>query len=121
MYAHTKKILLVFLFAYIFICAYIYAHIFMRIYLCVYILFLRCRYQSKSFITKCGMNFLRKCDSLLYYKVQWIQTATAFFFVLLQSATGFITLRQELQNVTIITACNSSRVPPPFLHRPSPP
>ena len=47
----------------------------------------------------------------------WLQTATTFFFVLLQSTTGFITLRQGLQNVTIIPRATVRA----FLHRPSPP
>ena len=42
------------------------------------------------------------------------QLRKLFFFVLLQSTTGFITLRQGLQNVTIFTACNST-LPSPSL------
>ena len=42
------------------------------------------------------------------------QLRKLFFFVLLQKTTGFITLRQGLQNVTIFTACNST-LPSPSL------
>ena len=57
--------------------------------------------------------FITKCNGLS----NWLQTATTFFFVLLQSTTGLITLRQGLQNVTIIPRATVRA----FLHRPSPP
>ena len=71
------------------------------------------RVRYEIFYESATAYFITKCNGLS----NWLQTATTFFFVLLQSTTGFITLRQGLQNVTIIPRATVRA----FLHRPSPP
>ena len=55
-------------------------------------------------------------DCLIDYKLRQLSSLLQLFS-LLQSTTGFITLRQGLQNVTIIPRATVRA----FLHRPSPP